>query len=459
MYREDILDRVKRIHFVGIGGSGMCPLAEILHSRGFSLSGSDVYESDTLQRIYTYGIPVARGHKKENVDGAELVVYSAAIKDDNPELVAARAQNIPTLERCEMLGLLTKKYKNSVAISGTHGKTSTTAMLTQILLQGGKDPTSIIGGKLPLLNGNSCVGKSEIIVCEACEYVDSFLCLNPSVSVILNIDEDHLDYFKNLENIQRSFKKFAQQTTDALIINGDDENTVNAVTGLDIKTISFGCSPKNDYYAANVELNGVNSSFALMRGEEKLADISLKVPGMHNVLNALAAAVAAHYLGVGAEKIAQSLAEFTGVHRRFEILGSVNDIVVADDFAHHPTELTAVLTAAKSMNFKRVWAVFQPHTFSRTAMLLDEFAESLSTADNVVLSEILAVREVNTYNISSQDLARKIPGCVCLDTFEQITDFMQNSAKPGDLILTLGGGNVYKCANMILSALQEKYAR
>lgn len=452
---DDILSRVKRIHFVGIGGSGMCPLAEILYHKGFSLSGSDVFESDTLERIRGYGFPIFMGHRAENVEGAELVVYTAAVKQDNPELMAAHERGIPTVERSVLLGMVTRRYEDAVAVSGTHGKTTTTAMLTQVFLTAGMDPTAIIGGKLPLLGGNSCVGKSDLMVCEACEYVDTYLQLTPAVSIILNIDADHLDYFKNLENIIHSFHQFASQTERLLVVNGDDENTKKAISGLEIPVVTFGIGEKNDYFAAEVgEETGVREHFALIHHGEKLCEIHLKVPGRHNICNALAAAAAAHQLGARPEDIARGLSDFTGVHRRFEILGKPGGVTVADDFAHHPTELTATLTAAMGMGFERVWAVFQPHTYSRTYLLLDDFARALSIPDRAVLSEILAVRETNTYHIYAKDLADKVPGCVWFTTFEEIADYIAGKAAPGDLVLTLGGGNVYQCAHMILDRLK-----
>lgn len=457
MENTDILHKVKKIHFVGIGGSGMCPLAEILHHKGYELTGSDVNESDTLQRIRSYGIPVAMGHRAENIGAAELVVYTAAVKQDNPELAAAKERGVPTVERSVMLGMVTRKYGNSIAVSGTHGKTTTTAMLTQLCINAGVDPSAIIGGKLPFINGNGRVGHSDTIVCEACEYVDTFLQLTPAVSVILNIDADHLDYFGNLENIIKSFHQFACQTSRLLVINGDDENSRMAVKRIvGPKIVTFGLSPENDYYAENIsDAKKAYEHFTLMKHGEKLTDITLSVPGKHNIINALAAAAVADCLGVPAECIAESLHQFTGVHRRFEILGKYNDITVADDFAHHPTELTATLTAAMQMGFRDVWAIFQPHTYSRTYLLLDDFAKALSIPNHVILSEILAVRETNTYHVYAKDLADKVPGSVWFKTFEEIADYAVQHAKPGDLILTLGGGDVYKCANLIV----EKYKK
>ena len=456
MNNIDLLNNVKKIHFVGIGGSGMCPMAEILNKEGFEITGSDIYESDTLERIKALHIPVYIGHKKENVLGKDLIVYTAAVKRNNPELLAAQEFNIPAIERSVMLGLVTKRYSKSIAVSGTHGKTSTTAMITQILTTGKADPTAIIGGKLPFIGGNSRVGKSDIIVCEACEYVDTFLQLHPYISVILNIDADHLDYFGSLENIKKSFNKFGNQTSGLIIYNGDDKNSVDTVNDINIKKLSFGLNENNDYYAKDITTkSGAKMSFSLMKKGQKLCDIELNVPGKHNIYNALAAAVVADYLSIDTEFIKKALSEFTGVHRRFEILGNPNDIVVADDFAHHPTEITAILNSAMSMGFNTVWAVFQPHTYSRTAILINDFAKALSIADKVIISEILAVREENTYNIYSKDLGEKVSNSVCIDSFEDITEYIKNNAKPGDLVLTMGGGNVYKCANMILKSLNE----
>lgn len=453
---DDILDRIKRVHFVGIGGSGMCPLAEILISEGYEVSGSDTNDGDTLQRIIGYGIPVFMGHKESNVDGAELVVYTAAVKSDNPELVAAREKGIPTIERSVMLGIVTRRYKNSVAVSGTHGKTTTTAMISQILIGSNFDPTAIIGGKLPSIGGNSYVGKSEIIVCEACEYVDSFLQITPAVSVILNVDADHLDYFENMDNIKKSFNKFVNQTSDAVVLNGDDENAVSSVASTSVKKITFGFNENNDYRAVMTSPEStVYDSFDFYCKSEKLCNIELSVPGKHNVYNALAAAAVAHYLGVSPQDISINLHKFTGVHRRFEILGKPCGITVADDFAHHPTEIKATLTAAMHMGFNKVWNVFQPHTYSRTAMLLDDFSEALSIVDEAIILEILPVRETNTYNIYNTDLGKKVSGSKCIDTFEEACEYVCQNAKPGDLILTMGGGNVYMCANMINDKLKQ----
>jgi UDP-N-acetylmuramate--alanine ligase len=452
---NDVLSKVKKIHFVGIGGSGMCPIAEILLHEGYQLTGSDTSESDTLARIRSYGIPVSMGQKAENIKDTDLVVYSAAVKQDNPELVTAREKGIPVVERSVMLGMVAGRYQNSIAVSGTHGKTTTTAMITQILIEAGKDPSAVIGGKLPLIGGNGRAGASDTIVAEACEYVDTFLQLNPTVSVILNIDNDHLDYFGTVENTICSFHKFAEQTSNLVVVNGDDANSLKAVEGIQhARIITYGFGENNDYRADQIEnTKRAREKFVILRRGEKAVEIALSIPGKHNIYNALAAFAVAENMGVNPEQIAKGLHEFTGVHRRFELLGEFGGVTVADDFAHHPTELAATLTAAKQMGFNRVWAVFQPHTYSRTYLLLNDFAHVLKLADKVVLSEILAVREENTYHIYAKDLADKIPGSVWFKTFEEIADYMVKNAEDGDLILTIGGGDVYKCANRIV----EKY--
>lgn len=449
---------IKKIHFIGIGGSGMCPLANILKSKGYIISGSDNYMSDTLERLIKNGFSVKINHSEKNVEGADLVVYSAAIKEDNVERMAARKLNIPQIERSDLLGMLCSKYENLIAVAGTHGKTTTTAMITQVLTMCNADPTAIIGGKLPFINGNSRIGKSQNIICEACEYVDTFLKLDPTISVITNVEEDHLDYFKNLDGVINSFKKFADQTTELIIANGDDENSLEVTK--DVKTakvITFGFKNSNDYHIGKFsEKNGFFESFEVFKGENLLGEFSLQVPGKHNVYNALAAIAVADYMKMNIEEVKKAIKAFSGVHRRFEILSRKDGITIADDFAHHPTEIENTLSSAKKMGFKRVICIFQPHTYSRTAMFLNDFAKVLSIADLTIVSEILAVREVNSYNIYSEDLVEKIKNGVYLKTFEDIATYIGKIAKPGDLILTMGGGNVYECANLLVEKFKNK---
>lgn len=456
--RANILDTAKKLHFVGIGGSGMCPMAEILIGKGYEITGSDRNESDTLDRVKSWGIKVYMDHKAENIGEADAVVYTAACRDDNPELVAARAKGIPCLERSVVLGMMAEKFPFPIAVSGTHGKTTTTGMITQILLEAGRDPSAIIGGKLPLIGGNGRVGKSDTIVIEACEYVDTFLQLYPAASVLLNIDADHLDYFKTVDNIVKSFRQFAQQTSQILVINGDDEKVRKAVAGLeDRQIVTFGRTADCDYWPAEMnEEDTACEDFTLMHGSQKLGRINMSVPGEHNMMNAVAAAATAHTIGVEPEAICAALSKFTGVHRRFEVLGKFGDVTVADDFAHHPTELTATLTSAMRMGYREVWAIFQPHTYSRTYEHLDEFAQALSIPDHLVMTEILAVREENVYGIHTSDLAAKVPGSVWFESFEEIANYVMERAQPGDLILTIGGGDIYKCANLMVAKYKGK---
>ena len=444
---ENLLKTRKHIHFIGIGGSGMFPMVQILHSEGFYITGSDNNETETTKIERKMGIPVTLGQAAENIEGADLIVYTAAIMSDNPELIAAKASGVPCLERSDMLGLLTRRYSKAVCVAGTHGKTTTSAMIAQTLLEGGFDPSAFIGGKVKALGGSGRAGKSDIFVVEACEFVDTFLKLSNDISVILNIDNDHLDYFGSIENSIKSFRKFASNSTGPVIVNGDDANTMKAVDGLDKEIITFGWSNKNDYYAADVRfLGGAKSGYTLMHHGKPICEIRLSIPGKHNILNSMACAVVCLYLGMNPDEMAEHIDKFPGAGRRFEILGEVNGVTIADDYAHHPTEIAATLKAAKEMDFHEVWAVFQPFTYSRTALLMDDFVTALSVADHVVMSEIMGSREKNTYNIYTRDLAEKIPGSVWFNTFKEMADYTMSHAKPGDLVITLGCGDVYKCA-------------
>lgn len=454
--QSDLLEAVRRVHFVGIGGSGMSPLVEILHTLGYRITGSDNNESDNITRLRGLGITVCMGHAAENVGDAELVVYTAAVSSDNPELAAARKRNIPLMERAHLLGLITRRYPNTVAIAGTHGKTTTSSMTAQILLQASLDPSVFIGGRLPLINANGRAGSSDTMICEACEFQDHYLEMEPAISVILNVDADHLDYFGSLENVIRSFAKFAGKTRHTVIVNAADPHAPKAVAALNGKTvITYGYDAACDWSARNVSFeNGSYGCFDLYHGTELITAVRLGVPGEHNVLNAVAAAVAAFLCGATGEQIAAGLRDFHGAGRRFEFLGTVDGVTFADDYAHHPTEITATLTAAKALGYRRVWAIFQPFTFSRTARHLEEFAASLSLADRVIVSDIMGSREVNTWGVSSEQIVERItavPACHC-PTFADITEFLLPELKEGDLVLTMGGGDVYKCCRMVRDA-------
>lgn len=471
MISNEMLKNIRRVHFIGIGGSGMYPLAQILHKQGYIISGSDNNETETLEAVRKLGITVFMGQRAENIEGAELIVYSAAIMEDNPELIAAKASSAITIERSEMLGLITSRYKNAICISGTHGKTTTSSMLTQIFVEEGVDLSCVIGGKLPSIGGSGRSGNSDIMVCEACEFVDTFLKLYPDTAVILNVDEDHLDYFGSLENIIKSFRRFASKATKALIINGDDENTLKAVDGLDKDIITFGFGRNNDYSAEITNKKGLQTNFDLYYKGEKQGNLAIHVPGDHNVLNALAAIAAARYAGVSMDGIELGLQTFRGAIRRFEKIDYVKGITVVDDYAHHPQEITCTLTAAKGLDFKRVWAVFQPFTYSRTEILMDDFVKALSIADIPVITDIMGSREKNLHGIYSEQLAQKIDGAVWFDTpheiadrqtaeqkdknFNEIIDYISKNAQEGDLVITLGCGDVYKLAKKLAKRLRE----
>ena len=467
---NSILNGKKHIHFIGIGGSGMYPLAQILHSQGYYLTGSDNNETETLEAVRKMGIPVFIGQAAENIKGADLIVHTAAIMEDNPELMAARQSGVPVLERADLLGIVTQWFSDAVCVSGTHGKTSTTSMITQILWTAGIDLSAYIGGKLPCIGGSGIAGKSDIFVCESCEFQDHYLKLSPDISVILNIDADHLDYFGTLENVITSFRKFAGNTSKLLVVNGSDENTMKAIEGLDKEVITFGKDSSCDYYPENVVHSGMLTTYDAVYRGEKLGQITLHVAGIHNVLNSLAAVAVCRYLGTDFGSIQKGLEDFGGAKRRFEKMGFEKGITVVDDYAHHPTELEATLRAAMEMNYRKVWAVFQPFTFSRTSLLLDDFARVLQIPDHAVLTDIMGSREKNTYGIFTRHLAEKIPGCIWFPqdesaewdderkyfNFGQVCDYICEHAQEGDLVITLGCGDAYKIAKMVLKKLAEE---
>ena len=447
---DRIIETVKKIHFIGIGGSGMCPLAEILHSKGYTLTGSDNNESDPLKRIKALGIKVYMGHNAENVKDAELVVYSAAISEDNPEIVEAKRLGIPLMERSHLLGALTRYYDNVIGVCGTHGKTTVSSMITHILILNKQNPTAVIGGKLPLINSNGVAGDSDTMVCESCEFVDTFLQLSPDKSVLLNIDNDHLDYFGSMDNLVKSFSKFVNMSS-LCFVNGDDELCMKAIENC-TQFMTYGMGATNDFYAENIEKGKFGFCFDVMYRGEKLTRLNMHIPGKHNIYNGLAGFAVCYSEGVAPDDIAKALESFTGAGRRFEFLGEYNGFTLADDYAHHPTEITATLSAAKELSYNNVIAVFQPFTFSRTALLKDDFIKALSIADKVILTPIMGSREKNTYNIYSEDLARELKNAVVVDGFEKIADKIIETAKENDIVITMGGGDIYKAAHIV----QEK---
>lgn len=443
-----LLTGIKNVHMIGIGGSGMCPLAEILHSKGYILTGSDNNEGDTLNRIKALGIKVYMGHSADNVKGAELVVYSAAISEDNPERVAAKELGIPTMERSKLLGALTRQYDNVIGVCGTHGKTTTSSMITQILYLSKQEPSAVIGGKLPLIGSNGLCGNSDIFVCESCEFVNTFLEMSPDISVLLNIDNDHLDYFKTMDNLINSFSKFVSMSK-LVFYNGDDSLSAQAVSNLEIEKVTFGLSDNCNYVAQNLVPSKYGYRFDVLKYGAYFGQFELKVPGRHNVMNSLAAIAVCDHLGVSAKDIKNAIEQFKGAGRRFEFYGEFGGFMLADDYAHHPTEIAATLGAAKDLNYNNVIAVFQPFTFSRTALLKDEFIEALKLADKVILTPIMGSREVNSYGIYSEDIAKELDNCICVNDFNEAADKVFEIAKENDIVITMGGGDVYKIAKAI----------
>lgn len=448
----------------------MYPLAQILHGQGYYLTGSDNNETETLDAVRKMGIPVYIGQRAENIKGADLIVHTAAIMSDNPELIAAKESGLPILERADLLGIITEWYDRAICVSGTHGKTTVTSMITQIMCTAGLDISAYIGGKLPCIGGSGKSGSNDILVCESCEFEDHFLKLSPDISIVLNIDADHLDYFGTLDNIIKSFKNFNQNTSKCIIINASDDNAIKSLDGVTGKEIiTFGSTSDCDYYPENIVHNGLLTTYDAMYRGEKLGTIELHVAGIHNVLNSLAAIATSRYCGVEFDYIAEGLSQFRGAKRRFDKLGEVNGITVVDDYAHHPTELEATLNASMEIGFNKVWAIFQPFTFSRTYLLLDDFARVLQIPDHVVLTDIMGSREKNTYGIFTRHLAEKIPNCIWFPqdesiewtderkyfNFRQICDYVCENAEHGDLVITLGCGDAYKIAKMILEKLNN----
>ena len=453
------LSKYKNIHAIGIGGIGLSAICEILLSRGYNVSGSDMKESEMTMKLAQMGARVFIGHRKENVENADVLLYTAAIGPDNPELLRAKERGIPCLSRAEMLGYLMSEYENSIAVSGTHGKTTTTSMVSLIMENAGLDPTILVGGNLGEIGGNCQVGYSQYFVTEACEYVDSFLSLKPKIEIILNIDSDHLDYFKDINQIVRSFDRFAKLVpNDGLIIAYDANPFVNQViNGLD-NVITFGLNEKCNYYGKDIRFdeNGM-PGFDVYKNGEFLIHVDLSVPGEHNVLNALAAFACCHTLGVSEKTIADTLHGYSGTERRFDIIGTTrNGVKVVDDYAHHPTEIKATLSATKNVPHNELWVCFQPHTYTRTLALFDEFADAFTGTDHLILAEIYAAREKNIYKISSQQLMEKIKEThpdmdVCyIDNFEDMAKYLKENTSKGDMVITMGAGDIYKVGDLLL---------
>ncbi len=458
MYQIDF-KKPQNVHFIGIGGISMSGLAEILFDEGFQVSGSDMNKSALTEALEEKGIRVDYGQRASNIrDDVDVVVYTAAIHPDNPEFQAAKEKGIPMMARADLLGEMMRNYKHAVNISGTHGKTTTTSMLSEILLAAETDPTITVGGILPAIGGNIRVGGPEIFVAEACEYTNSFLSFFPTMEIILNIEADHLDFFKDLEDIRHSFRLFAQKLDEKgiLIINRDIERMEEITEGLPCRVITFGANPAEcTYSAADIAFDELaRPSYTLMVEGKPQETITLGVPGMHNVYNSLSAIAAARELGIPMEKIQAGLLHFTGTNRRFEKKGEIGGVTVIDDYAHHPQEIKATLTTAKNYPHKKLWCVFQPHTYTRTAALLDDFVQALQEADEVILADIYAAREVNTIGISSEDIAKRILAAGgkahYIPSFDDIETFILENCVPGDLLITMGAGDIVKVGEKLL---------
>ena len=441
----------KRVHLVGIGGVSMCPLAEVLRGQGLQVQGSDMNESNTVRHLRDLGVPVAVGHNAENLGDCDLVIRTAAVHDSNPEIAGAVARGIPVYERAQAWGAIMQRYSNALCVAGTHGKTTTTSMCTHIFMAAQADPTVMIGGTLPLLHSGYRVGQGDTIILESCEYCNSFLSFFPTVAVILNVEADHLDFFKDLEDIQHSFHRFAELVPEQghVVVNADNEGAMDSVKDLKHGIFTFGVDHNADCTVANLCEVGAPSFDVMVHGEF-YAHVQLQVYGHHNISNALAAAAAAYVLGIPGKAVEEGLATFTGAGRRFEFKGTYNGAKVYDDYAHHPDELHALLTTCKSLDYKRLIVAFQPHTYSRTASFFDQFVEELKIADIAVVAEIYAAREQNTLGISSSDLCRNIPGAVYCSTLEKVTHHLRELAQPGDLILTVGAGDIFRTGEKLI---------
>lgn len=452
------LNKYKHIHMIGIGGVSMSGIAEILKHWGFTVTGSDWAESETTKKLNLDGIHVVIGHDVNMVSKADVVVYTAAIKETDPELIRAKELGIQTVERADFLGLITKAFDNTICVSGTHGKTTTTSMVSMCFLEAGFDPSIQVGADLKAINGNYRIGKSDNFIIEACEYVESFLKFYPKAEIILNIDNDHLDYFKNIENINNAFIKYVKLLPDdgLLVVNSDNDYCAKLHEYTNAKVVSYGIkNEKANFVARNITFN--KNGFAIFdvyHNNNFYASFELSVPGPHNVLNALACIALCDSYGIAKSDIKSALKKYTGAHRRFEFIGNINGASIYDDYGHHPTEIKATAIALKKKTYNQSWVVFQPHTYSRTKNLLDDFADSLTYFDNIIITDIYAARETNTYNVSSEDIVQKIKDlgrkAIYIKEFDDIVSYLKEHVQKDDIILTLGAGTVTKIGPMLL---------
>ena len=436
----------RHVHLVGIGGVSMRPLGLVLQGMGMNVTGSDMSSSVSTEELVAKGVTVYIGHHEENIRGADCVIRTAAVHNDNPEIAAARSAGIPVFERAQAWGVIMRAYKNAVCVSGTHGKTTTTSMVTHILMEADWDPTVMIGGHLPLLRAGHRVGQGDTILLESCEYCDSFLNFSPTLAVILNIEADHLDYFKDLADVEKSFREFALLSAGGVLANGDDPHVRETLEGIDYT--SFGLDESNRVRAVNISSDFRH--FDVLCDGSFYCHADLLVWGRHNVLNALAAAGTAWHLGIPGEAAGNGLSSFAGADRRLQYKGNFNGADVYDDYAHHPDELAATIDAVKAMGYKRIIFAFQPHTYTRTHALFSEFVRELKKVDLLVLAEIYAARERNLIGISSKDLQREIKGAAYCKTLPEVTEFLREIAEPGDIVLTVGAGDIFRAGEALL---------
>lgn len=454
------IKKYKHVHMLGIGGVSMSGIAEILHHWGFTVTGSDAYRSEITDKLKENGILVTIGHDFQNLQKADAIIYTAAVKQDDPEMVEAKNRNIPIIERCDFLGELTKAFSDTIGISGTHGKTTTTSMVSVCFLKANKDPNIQVGGILKQINGNYKIGNSEYFIIEACEYVESFLKFRPKAEIILNIDNDHLDYFKTFNNIKNAFIKYVNllPKDGFLVLNADDTNCLDLIDHTISSYATYGIENKDaNFVATNISFddNGF-AQFDVLKNKTFFEHIQLSVAGRHNILNALACICLCDHYGISSKNMKDALIEFTGAHRRLEYKGSFEKISVYDDYAHHPTEIKATCSALSNKKYHESWVVFQPHTYSRTKNLLEDFAEALSNFDHIIITDIYAARETNTYGVSSKDIANRINTsrtgneCTYISNFDEIVNYLKINTQPHDIILTLGAGNITDLGPMLL---------
>ncbi len=457
MYQIDFKKPI-HVHFIGIGGISMSGLAEILLKEDFQISGSDAKSSDIIDNLMDMGAIVNIGQCAENItDDIDLVVYTAAVHADNPEYAACVAKNIPMLTRAQLLGQIMNNYKYSVAVSGTHGKTTTTSMLSQVFLEADVDPTISVGGILDSIGGNIRVGQSDYFVTEACEYTNSFHSFFPYISIILNVDADHLDFFSGIEEIIESFHTFAKNLPDngTLVVNGDMDCLPQVTKDLTCNIVTFGLNDTNAYYPTNIEADDKgHMNYTLMVNGVAAEHVHLNIGGTHNVTNSLAVIAVADLLGIDREFALAGLACFGGAHRRFELKGTLGNVTVIDDYAHHPTEIKATLTTATHTPHNELWVVFQPHTYTRTKALFEEFADALKGFDHVILVDIYAAREPDTGLVHAKDLADRIKelgsDARYFSSFEAVENYLLKNCKKNDLLITMGAGDVYLIGEELL---------